>query len=191
VCGKEQVETWDPRLPVTELEANQFAGELMMPAAIVERLVGRSEPSLEVAERIASTFSASLTASVYRFMELTSYRSALVWSANGQVRWFKGSQEFARVVRTREQVDKRTFAHDCFSGAATPQSWEPVPANAWLRGEYGDAKVLERSVSMPFYDGVLTLLWIREPIEPRRDEDDELLVPLDPNMSRSARRWEK
>lgn len=193
VCGKEQVEAWDPKLPATELEANQFAGELMIPARMVERVFGTPEPSLEMAEGIASTFSASLTASAYRFVELTSYRCALVWSSSGQVRWFKGSAEFAQWVRTREQVDKRTFAYGCFLGTAPPRSWEAVPANAWLGGSYSDdAVVLEQSVAMPFYDGVLTLLWIRDAIEARHDDNDELLEPLDPNdFGLGRKRWSR
>ncbi len=50
--------------------------------------------------------------------------------------------------------------------------------------------VLEQSVSMPFYDGVLTLLWIREAIEKRREDDHELLESLDPtDFGLSRKRW--
>jgi hypothetical protein len=45
---------------------------------------------------------------------------------------------------------------------------------------------------MPFYDGVLTLLWIREALEKERVEDDELSASLDPtDFGSSRKRWER
>lgn len=193
VCGKEQVEAWDPKLPATELEANRFAAELMIPTGAVQKIFGTPEPSLSVIEGIAGTFSTSLTASAYRFIELTSYRCAVVWSSAGHVRWFKASGEFGQWVRIHEAIDRRTLAFDCFAGSPAQHSWQAVAAAAWLRGDYpAGAEILEQSVPMPFYDGVLTFLWIKDPIEARADAADELLEPLDPNeFGLNRRKWPK
>jgi hypothetical protein len=178
VCGSEQVESWARGLPPKELEANQFAGELLMPTSAVSKVLGTPEPSLAPCEALAARFKTSLTAAAYRFTDLTSYPCAVVWSSARQVRWFKGSAEFGQWVRLRERVDERTFAHDAFQGSQVPQRPEPVPIDAWLQGNLDqDATVLEESRAMPHYDGVLTLLWMRESPE---KTDDGGLEPLDP-----------
>ena len=62
-----------------------------------------------------------------------------------------------------------------------PATFESVPASAWLfeKGLKPDARILEHSVPMPNYDGVLTLLFIPEEIEDRSDSES-VLEELDP-----------
>lgn len=188
VCRAEQVESWARGLSAKELEANQFASELLMPTAVATKVVGTPEPSFAPCEALAQGFGTSLTAAAYRFIELTSYACAVVWSSGGDVRWFKGSGEFGRWVRIRERVDTRTFAHDGFAGSKLPNRPEPVPADAWLDGKFDrDATVLEQSRAMPNYNGVLTLLWLKDNPEPI---DDEALEPLDPTeFGLGRKRW--
>ena len=188
VCRSSQIETWSRELAARELEANEFAAELLLPEAVVRTTVGSPEPSLAVAKRIGQTFSASLTASAYRLAELTSFRCAVVWSSERRVIWFKPSAEFGQWVRIRDSVDPRTFAFDCFEGRAVPSKLEAVPASAWLSGANlrADAMILEESCSMPFYDAVLTLLWIKDVIETAESEDH--LEPMDPDDFTLARR---
>jgi Zn-dependent peptidase ImmA (M78 family) len=186
VCRTEQVESWARGLSVRELEANQFAAELLMPTTVVIKVIGTPEPSLATCEALASTFGTSLTAASYKFADVTSHRCALIWSSAGQVKWFKGSAEFGAWVRIRERLDSRTFAHDAFAGSALPNRPEPVPADAWLDGSFDrDARVLEQSRAMPNYNAVLTLLWLKDDPEP---SDDEALEPLDPNEFGVGRR---
>lgn len=178
VCRAEQVESWALVLSTKELEANQFAAELLMPTVVVSKLIGTREPSFAPCEAVAATFGTSLTAATYKFTELSSYSCAVVWSSAGEVRWFKGSREFGAWVRIRERVDARTFAHAAFAGTALPNRPEPVAADAWLDGRFeDDATVFEQSRAMPTYNGVLTILWLKDNPEPT---DDEGLEPLDP-----------
>jgi hypothetical protein len=188
VCRAEQVESWAHGLSTKELEANQFASELLMPTAVVAKVIGTPEPSLATCEALASTFGASLTAAAYKFTEVTSYPCAVVWSSAGEVRWFKGSGEFSAWVRIREHVDPRTFAHDAFAGTKLPNRPEAVPVDAWLDGNFErDATVHEESRGMPNYNGVLTLLWLKDNPEPI---DDDALESLDPTeFGLGRQRW--
>jgi len=190
VCRSSQIETWSKALAARELEANEFAAELLLPEVVVRAKVGNSEPSLAVAKSICQTFSTSLTASAYRLAELTSFRCAVVWSSQRRVIWFRPSAEFGQWVRIRDLVDPRTFAFDCFEGRAVPSKPEAVPASAWLSGTTlrADAMILEESCSMPFYDAVLTLLWIKDATETSDSEDD--LEPMDPaDFTLARRKW--
>lgn len=193
VCATSAVESWSAREKTEEVGANRFAAELLLPASIVRDLTGGRPPSLDLAASVAYTYATSLTAATYRYVELTTFRCAVVWSARGQVRWFRASDEFGRFVRVRERIDPRSFAADCLAGREVPREPAQVEADAWLGGGglVEGATILEESRPMPAYDGVLTLLWIRDPIERRaEDEDRGGLEPLDPaDFTLARRRW--
>jgi hypothetical protein len=190
VCRSSQIESWSKELVARELEANEFGAELLFPESVVRTTIGSPEPALTVAKSISQIFSASLTASAYRFVDLTSFRCAIVWSSQRRVIWFKPSAEFGQWVRLRDSVDPRTFAFDCFENKAVPSKPEPVPADAWLRESNlrTNAMILEESCSMPFYDAVLTLLWIKDAIETTGSEDG--LDEMDPqDFTLARRKW--
>jgi hypothetical protein len=177
VCLQTEVETWDTGVPQQEVEANEFAGELLMPTQVLAKLLLGRQPSFDLVEDLAREFSTSLTATAYRFVEATGHACAVVWSEGGTAKWFKRSEEFTHWVRLRERLDRRTFASNCLRGAAVPVSAESVPASAWLEGRLpDDATVLEQTRCMPSYSGALSLLWLPKPFDSDRHQDDELLA---------------
>lgn len=189
VCRARDVQNWSPGLPSGEIEANRFAAEILMPRALVVDQL-RTEPSFRVVRRIAERFQTSLTASTYRFVELSSYRIAMVWSTAGRRIWYKASEEFGRAVELGP-LSAETFAADCFRGEAVPDHLESVPAAAWLyeNNLIEDARVWEESVPIRYYSSVLSLLYIRETIEPEENTPDDE-ADLDPSEFTLARkRW--
>ena len=181
VCLQTDVETWESGLPKQEIEANEFAGELLMPTQFLVRLLSGREPSFELIESLARECSTSLTAATYRFVEVTGYACAVVWSQERTTRWFRRSEEFKHWIRLREQLDTHTLAADCFRGEKVPPSHESVPASAWLEGRVpDDARILEQTRCMRSYSGALTLLWMPEPFA-SDFEDEDTLTELNPN----------
>lgn len=188
-CGPTNIERWTTSMPQTELEANRFAAALLMPKPLIMAEL-RAEPSLEQARLISGHCHTSLTAATYRLVELSTYPIALVWSQNGRRSWFQRSNEFRRAVELGP-VSPQSFAYDCFCGTPVPGKPEPVPAIAWLYedGLPENAKIWEESKSMPFYDGVLTLLYLREPVGQwsQREDGVEALDPTEFTLGRT--RW--
>jgi hypothetical protein len=180
VCASGVIETWAGEVRDREREANVFAAELLMPAALLQPQIGSEAPSLRLLDGIAATFGTSLTASGYRFASLTSYAVALVWSEAGRVRWAKRSEEFGGWLRLREKLDHRTFAADLFGGVDVPVGSHPVPADAWLERTRADTFLMEESRLLPGYGAVLTLLWAKEAASDVAAED-ELLEELNPS----------
>jgi hypothetical protein len=188
-CTKEKIESWDEELYRSELEANRFAAEILMPRESVATYLP-AEPTMGAVESIAADCETSLTASAFRLVTLTSYRVAVVWSQGNRVRWYKPSEEFVRWVRKGE-LSADTFAADCFKGHAVPGRLEPVPAAAWLfeKGLKDNAQVWEHSVPLPNYDAVISLLVIREPVEAEA-ESAPAEEELDPNeFTLNRKRW--
>ena len=103
---------------------------------------------------ISDTFDTSLTATALRFLDFT--------------------KEPVAVVDVRGKLGQRSKAANffIFSGRALPQRWERVPASDWFKeGKYSqDAYISERSVGMPKYNSILTLLWIDDVLY-----DDDIL----------------
>jgi hypothetical protein len=189
VCASGVIETWAGEVRDREREANVFAAELLMPAALLQPQVGSDAPSLRLLDGIAGTFGTSLTASGYRFASLTSYAVAIVWSEAGRIRWAKRSDEFGGWLRLREKLDSRTFAADLFGGVEVPVGSHPVPADAWLERTHADTFLMEESRLLPGYGAVLTLLWAKEAAGGVSAED-ELLEELNPSDFTSRRqRW--
>lgn len=189
ICRPENIEEWAPGLPQAELQANEFAGELLVPSFLAGPMVRGAKPSFRIVEKIATTFQTSLTASAYRYTQLTTHACAVVWSAGGYVRWFKRSQEFREWVRVRETTDRRTVANDAFLGLSLPTGPVSVAADSWLDGTFRDhAMVLEESRPMPHYGGVLSLLWVNESIQVA-DDDGEPEPPDPLEFTLHRKRW--
>lgn len=188
-CGKAQIESWDETLVKPERDANQFAAEILMPRSIIQPFLNES-PRFSHIEQISQECETSLTASAYRLCELSSFRVAMVWSEAFRVRWYKPSEEFVRWVR-KGSVRQDSYAFDAFEGRPVPTAFESVPASAWLfeNGLKPDARILEHSVPMPSYNGVLTLLLIPEEIEDS-GEGEPVLEELDPGeFTLRRKRW--
>jgi hypothetical protein len=192
VCLSHDLESWGEKLDKRELDANEFAAELLIPTLLVQKRVTAAEPGLRHITEIAREFSASLTATARRFVEISSYRCAMVWSTKGRIIWYAKSSEFGHHVRVGESVDRQALAYACFSGSAIQAGPAPVPADSWLPDHslVPNARILEESILLPFYESVLSLLWIHERIEKRTEWDEEEEEPLDPGEFTLARkRW--
>lgn len=164
-CRQQDIESWDESIATAEREANTFAAEVLMPNSVVEPLTKRP-PTFDVVEAIARSCAASLTASTYRLIELSTWRVAMVWSVDGHAKWWRGSDEFPFTIK-RGPLDTNTFAADCFVGGAIPDRFDEVPAEAWLTS-YNlktGAMIKEHSRCLPNYNAALTLLFTEEFIE--------------------------
>jgi len=164
-CKQQKIENWEEDLYRPELEANRFAGEILMPRGIMAEFC-QSEPSLESIRSIAKLCGTSLTASAVRLITLTPHRAAVVWSQDQKILWSKPSEGFVRWIRKGE-VRENSFAAQCYRKQSVPDQLAPVPASAWLyeKGLREGAQIWEQSVGLKNYGAVLSLLVIMEAVE--------------------------
>ena len=192
LCAADDVENWSRALSDHEREANIFASELLLPRFLLNQEVIKSHPTFILIRQLAANFATSLTASAYRVMDLTTFRAAIVWSTRGRIRWFKASEEFDAFVTVRDQVAEGTYAYDCFDGRRVPDELKSVRANVWLApSQSGNEEyILEHSVWLPYYESVLTLLYLEQPSSLARDDDSRALEELNPeDFTLKRRRW--
>jgi hypothetical protein len=145
-----------------ELEANAFAGELLMPEQLVRQWCEVSPVSMEIPRRIAREYNVSILASSIQFAELSSERCAAVFSARREVVWSASSATFPREVPRGKRLDPESVAWDFFAKGELDDRAQPVPADAWFDTS-ADVDIVEHSIASPEHGTVLSLLWIPEP----------------------------
>jgi IrrE N-terminal-like domain len=183
ICGQKDIESWKDRSNPKEREANDFAAELLIPTVVVKANLSRTTPSLSAVESVANECAASLSASAWKYCDLTSEQCAIVWSEHRKVSWSRRSPEFPFFIGKGQSIEQASYASNCFNGEKVPAAPEPVPADAWIDSfNLKEGSVIyEESRLLPSYDSVLTLLWIKENIEKKSDYQEEDNPSMDPN----------
>ncbi|MDY6894064.1 MAG: ImmA/IrrE family metallo-endopeptidase [Thermotogota bacterium] len=143
-----------------ETQANFFASELILPTKLVSGQCNIRNISLEPIKQIARNFRASLTASAIKFVRLCPHKCAIVYSAEGKIKWFYKSPDWWPFILKDQRLDKRTLAYDFF--ADKPMEPEPseVDADAWVESR-GVDEIVEHSIASSQYGFVLSLLWLK------------------------------
>lgn len=170
---------WEFQNSSSELEkqANEFASMLLLPGRFFAPLCKEMDPSLDLISDLAERFQVSLTATAIRYLCFCDEPVVLIFSENGRMKWFQGSNSFTELkedlrlyIDLRARLDDSTYAARLSRGNSAPKSFGRARASAWFSsGEYSqDAAIQEQSWSMPAFNAVLTLLWIDEVL----DEDD-------------------
>jgi len=193
ICEDRKIESFDSHLNQAEIEANEFAAELLLPSALLRKRFNLSEFSLPQISAVAADFGTSLTATTRSFLTLTDLPCAMVWSVTNSARWFVRSDSFRFFLPLAELPANGSFAARIFRGESAPAELAPVRADAWLDRQDAEhvTTLLEHSVSLPNYSAVLTLLWAYkvESVQAGADED-ALLESLDPeDFTLNRRRW--
>jgi hypothetical protein len=149
-----------------EAEANAFAGELLMPAALVRRRCEVSPVDLGVPRAIAAASGVSILASTIRFAELSSERCAAVFSARGVVRWVAASATFTHEISRGHRIDREAVAWGFFARGTIEDRPQAVPADAWLETD-AEVEVIEHAIASPDFGTVLSMVWVPEAVAPR------------------------
>lgn len=159
ICKSEDIESWRKGAPDYEIEANEFASELLLPYKAVSPCVKKGKARIAVAKDIAIRFGASLTAACLKCVEVTEEKCAFVCSVDGSIRWFRRNENFWLPIR-KGKLSNDSFASQLFTPGSDREQDGAVPADAWLDDENlpSDAKIWEDSLFMPNYNSTVTIL---------------------------------
>jgi hypothetical protein len=191
VC--ESLSRFDKGLAAPELEANEFAAELLLPSRLVRSRFDPKEPTLAGIRAVAREFDTSLTATAYRYLELSDLRCVMVWSEAHRVVWYRRSESFPFYLPASDLPARESLAGRLLAGEAVPGGLHKVSPELWL--DTRDAArvhlLLEDALFFPNYNAVLSMLWIAEMEAGGADSDrDDLLPELDPEeFTLRRKRW--
>lgn len=183
LCGAQDIERWHAEVASAEREANQFAAELLLPRSLVAPILGLNDPSLHTIRKVAAEFSTSMTATTYRFLELTNCACCMVWSEAGHAKWYVHSDAFTLPLPISQLPAARSWAARLFAGENAPDDLVEVPIDAWLNRWDSSRvrRVLEHSVPLRSYGAVLSFLEFALETDEAEDDDDTPLHSLDPH----------
>lgn len=78
-----------------EVEANAFASEILMPTSIFKKkLRAFGDPRLEQVVRLSEAFDSSIEATARRYLNLSDYPVAFVFSHHSNIRYWSKGREF-------------------------------------------------------------------------------------------------
>jgi len=192
VCEERKIESFDRNLNRPEIEANEFAAELLLPSDVLLKRFNLAEFSLAQISTVAAEFGTSLTATTRSFLTLTDLPCAMVWSVADRARWFVRSDSFRFFLPIAELPSGDSFAAGIFRGDAAPTELTPVRPDVWLDRQAAERvdTLLEHSISLPNYNAVLSLLWAYKTEALPTAHEETLLDDLDPeDFTLNRRRW--
>lgn len=163
-CTDEMFLDWYKSLP-EEPEANAFAAELLMPVQIFKKYCKGSRPSFDEIRDLAEVFQTTLTATAIRYVDYALHPCVLVVSENKIVKWLHWKADFPyRIIKKGTKIGEYSCAYDFFTKGEVPPKPESVSGDTWLEDcRFGRNLVLyEHAVPLPFYNTVLSLIWVHE-----------------------------
>jgi hypothetical protein len=192
-CSSADLRFGPSRKKPLERGANEFAAELLMPETIFAPMLSRRGPSMSLIQELASEFNTTLTATLWRFVELTCERCALVLSENGRIKYGVRSNSFKFTLRNDCPVHSNSYAADFFQSGRLDEDMQSVLATAWISDSRVDKRAIIRefSLAQPNYNSVLTMLWADRDINGSShfdDEDESEEVDLD-HFTPDGKRW--
>jgi Zn-dependent peptidase ImmA (M78 family) len=151
-----------------ELEANEFAGELLMPTAVFLSLVKAKPFTPLLLKEIATQFKTSLTATIFKYLECGLHPICLVMSENGKVKYFKRSENFKGWLEDRlrlpppaDSVAAEYINHNYDFIYKTDEKAQTVRKSVWftLNSWEEDEEYYEYCIPTKRYKTVLSVLW--------------------------------
>lgn len=123
------------RLMEMEQEANAFASELLMPTTIFRKLVRQyGEPALEQVQALSAHFDTSIQATAHRFLRLSDYPIAFVFSHNDTITYWTRGPEFPFRLRVRNGSSLPHGSPSRGSGQGLTE-FEALDGLTWLSDE--------------------------------------------------------
>jgi len=150
---------------VHEMEANQFAVELLMPSDLFSRKVKNKKLSLPFIEEIAEYFGASKTATFLRYKDLGSFPVMIVFIEEGIIKWKSCSEDFPfKWLPYQSKLPALTVAGDYYYHQVKEDKPVKVDAIEWfpedrfLLNGNEQTKLWEQCFPINA-DSILTCLW--------------------------------
>ena len=169
-CDSQSVHTGIDGLRQIEREADEFAGNLLMPGDLLREWISNQRIDLHVLSAIAKRFQVSFEALCIRFIKFTKQRAILVYWDNGFVKYEWRSSS---AVRTRARIRRNGDPQEPLPGTlaadtSVEQEWDGTEMSAaiWCPEEAAHMTLWEFKHSYGARDRILTLLLL-ESAEPR------------------------
>lgn len=148
-----------------EIEARQFAGELMLPGAIVKRDFKKVTPSIEIFEKFAyEKYKCSMTSLAHKYSEYYGAKAIYLTSEKVLItRSYAASFPFKLVGR----IMPGSFANDLINNPPIAKETRCgfVKGHIWFEDISPSVEVYEESMLDPKFGVTVTLIQLKKPVK--------------------------
>jgi len=106
-CDESMLSEFRTKIQI-EMEANEFASELLMPGKVVINLMKKYYPSIQWARMLAQAYQVSLTAALIAEIKNTKIEAALVYHDGKRIEWVISSEELSAEIANGTQLSMIT-----------------------------------------------------------------------------------
>lgn len=149
-----------------EFEANDFAGELLIPEVLALPIIKGRSPSIEIIDELKNTFAMSFTVAAIRYAQLSSEPVAAVFYSKANGIKFPSMSKYFQNQKywfPQGKLDKESLAFDAIHGKTNARMMS-VAATAWLELPVSlqDETIMEQTRYYPNFDWGFSLLWMKK-----------------------------
>lgn len=154
-----------------EVEANEFAAELLMPSDLLEEDCKELDVNLTTINQLSDRYNVSKCAASLRFVDFTYGNCAVVFIEKGVIKSFKASQTFNEeklFIAVKNKVSPISAAGKYFyESGLLLNSPKESPANIWISEKYKrmDFHIWEQSFEIEAGKLLLTFIWTAKDYE--------------------------
>ena len=152
-----------------ELEANEFAGELLMPEKLFLKEASGRKFSTLLIKQLAERFRASLTATVFRYLQFDLHPICVVFIDNGIVKYWKKSDDlkvwlgdYTRLAPPSDSVAAEYIQKDYGFLYKLEEKAQTISKSTWFNlGEYDneDTNFYEYCIPTKRHKTILSIIW--------------------------------
>jgi len=149
-----------------EIEANEFASELLMPEPLYKEACFKKKFSPDLLRELSEKFNTSITSTTYRYIELGNHPICVFYSKDGKLIYWKKSEEFRYWIpdRNKLNIPSDSVANEFYTHGRIyrkEESAQEIFKSTWFElGEYDrDTPMFEYCIITPRYNTVLSVIW--------------------------------
>ena len=151
-----------------EIEANQFASELLMPSYAFHSECKAASRKFEpkVIDHLATRFQVSKTAAILKFVQRGSHPAFAVYCKNNEMKWWKKSDDFYHFLQFKRDAPPppTTVAAEYFTGKKTytgDEAKQDIWKSDWfeLGDNERDTPFFEYCMVIRSLNSTLSLIW--------------------------------
>lgn len=149
-----------------EVEANDFASELLMPENLFKDFCYKKKFSPDLIRSLSERFNTSLTSAVYRFIEHGNHPICAFYSKGGKIQYWKKSNDFKVWIPDRNKLDvpSDSVANEYYESKRIyrkEDSAQEITKSTWFSlSKYDeDSRMYEYCIITPRHNTVLSVIW--------------------------------
>lgn len=149
-----------------EIEANNFASELLMPDHLFRDFCFKKKFSPDLIRSLSDRFNTSLTSTVYRFVDLGNHPICAFYSKDGKIQYWKKSNDMKLWIpdRNKLSVPSDSVANEYYIHNRIyrkEEASQEIAKSTWFElDKYDeDGPMYEFCIITPAYNTVLSVVW--------------------------------